>query len=148
MVCAVAGGTKAMGEEMNEAELERVKLYNQMYLEYNKLVIENSMRAQRGLLLCHGGAITAIVMSGKAWLLPYALFFGLGAILAVLCCALGYAANFRYMASWAVYIKALSMPEIEAQEKKGSMFHRWAIASGAASGACFLFGLIGIWLTL
>lgn len=148
MVCAVACGSKAMGETMNEAELERVKLHNQMYLEYHKLVIENSMRAQRGLLLCHGGAITAIVMSGKVWLLPYALYFGLGAFLAVACCALGYVANLKYMASWAVYAKALTVSEITQEERKGSKYHICAVCSGVASGACFLWGLYSIWATL
>ena len=83
-----------------QKELERTKADCQLHVEYHKLVIENAMRAQRGLLLCHGGAITAIVMSGQARLLPYCPWFGLGAVLVVLSSGLGYAANYCYMNTW------------------------------------------------
>ncbi|MBR5184761.1 MAG: hypothetical protein IKW19_00545 [Akkermansia sp.] len=83
-----------------QKELERAKADYQLHVEYHKLVIENAMRAQRGLLLCHGGAITAIVMSGQKGLLPFCLWFGLGAALVVLSSGLGYAANYCYMNTW------------------------------------------------
>lgn len=83
-----------------QKELERAKADYQLHVEYHKLVIENAMRAQRGLLLCHGGAITAIVMSGQARMLPYCLWFGAGAALVVLSSGFGYAANYCYMNTW------------------------------------------------
>lgn len=83
-----------------QKELERVKTQFQLLVEYHKLVVENSMRAQRGLLLCHGGAITAILMSGKAWLLPFCLVFGVGAGFTVLSSGLGYITNYCYMWTW------------------------------------------------
>ena len=83
-----------------QRELERVKTQYQLLVEYHKIVVENSMRAQRGLLLCHGGAITAILMSNKTILLDYCLTFGLGAGLAVLSSGLGYVTNYCYMCTW------------------------------------------------
>lgn len=83
-----------------QKKLERIKTDNQLLIEYHKLVVENSMRAQRGLLLCHGGAITAIMMSGQDRLLDYCFAFGLGAGLAVLSSGLGYVANYCYMRTW------------------------------------------------
>ena len=148
MVCAVAWGAEAMEEEMNEAELERVKLHNQMYLEYNKLVIENAMRAQRGLLLCHGGAITAILMSGKAWLLPYALIFGCGAILAVVSSCLGYWTNRCYMASWGMFCNNETPEEAMQDVQNGWRFHIAAMFTAGISVILFFAGLLAIGLTL
>ena len=141
MVCAMAGGTEAQGEEMNEAELERVKLHNQMYLEYHKLVIENAMRAQRGLLLCHGGAITAILMSGKAWLMPYCVLFGAGAILAVVSTGLGYLANLYYMSTWDSYTAGISPEQAKKKQKCGELAHRTAIITFLLGVLCFVVNL-------
>lgn len=148
MVCAVAWGAKAMGEEMNEAELERVKLHNQMYLEYNKLVIENAMRAQRGLLLCHGGAITAILMSGKTWLMPYCVLFGAGAILAVLSTGLGYLANLSYMSTWSEYTVGTTSEEATKKQKRGVLAHRSAIVAFLLGVLCFVANLWQIFGTM
>jgi hypothetical protein len=137
-----------MGEAMNEAELERVKLHNQMYLEYNKLVIENAMRAQRGLLLCHGGAITAILMSGKAWLLPYTLVFGCGAMLAVVSSCLGYWTNRCYMSSWGLYCAEETPGEAVQDTKKGWLYHRAAMLVAGVSVALFFVGLLAIGRTI
>lgn len=123
-----------------QKELERVKTQYQLLIEYHKIVVENSMRAQRGLLLCHGGAITAILMSGKAWLLPFCLVFGVGAGLAVFSSALGYVANYSYMCTWS---KTKSWIKLSA-----AFAHGIAVAVYAMSIALFFWNLWRIFDTI
>ena len=130
-----------MGKESITAE-------QQLYIEYTKLVVENSMRAQRGLILCHGGAITAILMSGNKSLLPYALLFGLGAILAVICSALGYWTNFHYMNSRGKGLINEPPEYFTKENEKGRHSHRWAVGVGIASVALFLVGLALVYHSL
>jgi hypothetical protein len=133
--------------EKSEVDLEILKTNNQLFVEYNKMVTENAMRAQRGLLLCHGGAITAILMSGKAWLLPYTLLFACGAMLAVVSSALGYVANWCYMESWGYYTNHLPAAKVKNTTRAGYVFHALALCAYLASVILFGWNIYALWKT-
>ena len=129
----------------DDIHIEAVKTCNQIYAEYNKLTIENSLRAIRGLLLAHGGAVTAIIMSQNHNLLHSCLWFGVGAILTVLCSACGYLANLNYMKTWGEFIKNSSVSERDKAQKLGEKCHRYAYFLYIASVCVFFYGLYDVY---
>lgn len=134
--------------DKKERKQERIKTVNTLFVEYHKMSVDNAVKAQRGLLLCHGGAITGIVMSQKLTLLAYAFYFGLGAILCVLSSGCAYVANWCYTESWGEYVHNRKQSTIDLLTNIGRVFHAVAVFLFVASVVTFCVGIMNLWEVL